>query len=76
MDAPSFRRNRKPGISQAAIERAIRAARAADPSAVVEIDPITKVIRVLNGAIASKAAPAKNPWDEVLTDAADKERPA
>jgi hypothetical protein len=46
----SFRRDRKPGITQAQIERAIRAAQATSPSMVVEVDPLSNTIRIIAGA--------------------------
>jgi hypothetical protein len=69
MPAPTFRRNRTRGVTQASIERAIRAAKAAAPDAVVEFDPIDLKIRITNVGARAAAATA-NPWDEVLTDAA------
>jgi hypothetical protein len=72
--ARTIGRDRQRGITQAEVERVLRAAKEAAPGAVVEIDPISKRIRVLSGA--QTAPDAGNPWDEVLTDAADTKRPA
>jgi len=64
MNPPAFRRDRVRGITQAEIERVVRAAKAADPGAIVELDPITKKIRILS---ASSAPPA-NELDRELAD--------
>jgi hypothetical protein len=86
MVAPAFRRDRVRGISQADISRAVRAAKECGPGNIVEVDPIGKRIRIIarpdSADAAAKASPgdpcrdSANPWDEVLTHAADKERPA
>jgi hypothetical protein len=82
MAANTFRRDQQPGVTQAEFERAIRAVRAEDPGATIEFDPKTQrlAIKVSTSAsaAAATAAPGEtgNPWDEVLTDAANKERPS
>jgi hypothetical protein len=40
-----------------------------------EVDPVTGVLRVFVGK-PGEPGPAANPWDEVLTDAANQKRPA
>jgi hypothetical protein len=55
------------------LRRAVRAARDAGAES-VEVDPETGTIRVIIGK--SEIPNSTNPWDEVLTDAADKKRPA
>jgi hypothetical protein len=65
--APAFRRNRVRGISQAAIERAIRATRETDPGATIEVDPISKCIRVTRlSAAAAAAVPVQSPTTDDL----------
>jgi hypothetical protein len=57
--------------------RAVKATMEATGLAVsrVEIDPHTGKISVIVGE-PDRASTTENPWDEVLTDAADKKRPA
>jgi hypothetical protein len=64
MATSEFRRDRTRGVTQATIQRAIRAVKAEDPDAVIEIDPITKKIRI-TAREQAKAATDVNPWDEV-----------
>jgi hypothetical protein len=68
MAANSFRRDRQRGITQAAITRSIRAAKAADPDAIVEVDPISNRIRILNGAPAAKENAVNPTADEALKE--------
>jgi hypothetical protein len=56
MPAPAFRRDRQCGLTDASIKRAIRAARAEAPDAIVEVDPINQKIRITNVGSAALAA--------------------
>jgi hypothetical protein len=52
-----FRRDRKRGITQAEIERAIRAAQATNPNLIVTVDPIAATIKIMSGASPAPSSP-------------------
>jgi hypothetical protein len=66
LPAPAFRRNRQRGLTDASIKRAIRAALAEAPNAIVEVDPINQKIRITSGG-TSPAAPV-NELDRELEE--------
>jgi hypothetical protein len=65
----AFRRDRKRGVTQASLERAIRAAQAAAPDAVVEFDPLDLKIRIRN--VGSGATAAATPTSELDRELAE-----
>jgi hypothetical protein len=82
MASKTFRRDRKPGVSQAAIAKAFRAARSVDRDAVVEFDPIGMTVKIRGGtttpagSVSEQPAAVSNLWDEVYGDAPDQKRSA
>jgi hypothetical protein len=74
MNNPRKNDHRASSFRKTDVTRALKAAMAAGiANPVVKVDPKTKEITITGGE--RPATGATNPWDEVLTDAADKERP-
>ena len=73
---PGQRRRRDQNFNQNDLARALRAARAAGlPDAKIEVDCIRKTITVIPGE-PPKGGDTDNPWDVLLTNAANEKRPS
>jgi hypothetical protein len=68
------RRRRDQSFTQRDAARALRAAQAAGVKARVEIDTMRKTITIVPDEPPKEGGTGANPWDEVLTNAANEKR--